>query len=567
LQKPVPAVTTSYPRTQERRRFSADPRTVHTLLALNAANEPGQILNGVTNALAHTMLSDICFLVSGSTFNQIALQPGYDLIREEAISGTILDQAKAPMLAGALQRGKSLTITTNDVQPPDMATICAALGLKEAGSLMFIPLTDAGKPQGGLLFLSPYSNRQWNADDMNFLSLNLGNINSIIKRATQPISAPSTQPVQTEANLSTSALQTELEYLKQDNQILLAELGEYRLSEAKIKPAPTNSDIAALVALQQEAQEQIANLQLENERLQKILASGSYKDLSENNSQVLEQELRRSLQDVATLQNQLAEANTRNLILERENRQIISSGHQDLELITSAIQEIRQPIASINGYTDMLLSDSAGAIGALQRKFLERILSSTERLHSILENLVRVTKNGDGSVETFPQSSIELGAIIDGVISDISTQLREKNLAMQLDMPDEMPQIIADQETVQQIILHLLQNAVTATPKDNTIGLRVRLQKDQENDFLHLQVTDQGGGVRPEDMQRVFARRYRADRPIIQGIGDTGVGLSIVKSLVESQSGRIWIDSTPGQCTTFSILLPLHPTFQNSSMA
>ena len=72
-----------------------------------------------------------------------------------------------------------------------------------------------------------------------------------------------------------------------------------------------------------------------------------------------------------------------------------------------------------------------------------------------------------------------------------------------------------------------------------------------------MQIADQGGGIPKEDLPRVFSRLYRADNPLIQGVGDTGVGLSIVKTLVEAHNGRIWVDTEMGKGSTFSLLIPI----------
>jgi signal transduction histidine kinase len=83
------------------------------------------------------------------------------------------------------------------------------------------------------------------------------------------------------------------------------------------------------------------------------------------------------------------------------------------------------------------------------------------------------------------------------------------------------------------------------------------LQKEADKDFLSIQVTDGGGGIASEDVARVFSRRYRAEHSLIQGVGDTGVGLSIAKALVEAQNGRIWVETDPGAGSTFSLLMPV----------
>jgi two-component system sensor histidine kinase BaeS len=98
------------------------------------------------------------------------------------------------------------------------------------------------------------------------------------------------------------------------------------------------------------------------------------------------------------------------------------------------------------------------------------------------------------------------------------------------------------------------------TPVEGTISLKVHLQPGNNGEpAMLLQVSDTGGGIAAEDLPRVFARRYRADNALIQGVGDTGVGLSIAKTLVDAHQGKIWVESVPGQSSTFSVLLPLSP--------
>jgi signal transduction histidine kinase len=354
-----------------------------------------------------------------------------------------------------------------------------------------------------------------------------------------------------------------MENLRRENQNLLGELSLLRQGTQKLSgptAVPADMDLNGLVALQQEAQEQIAVLQAENERLLSALKKDGISVLSPQEFERMEAELRSTLQEIAVLQNQLAQANAHNMMLEREMQQTSGSvgGNEDHEVITSVVQEIRQPMSSIVGYTDLLLAESVGILGALQRKFLERIRASTERMRTMLDDLIRVTMMGEGPIELLPQP-VELGMIIDGAVADTSAQLREKNIALRVDLPQEMPQINADRDAIQQIVLHLLQNAGAATPPEGTVLLRARMQEDNGSNYLLMQVTDSGGGVQAEDLPRVFTRRYRADLPLIQGLGDTGVGLSIAKALVDAHGGRIWVESTDGEGTTISVLLPTYP--------
>lgn len=545
------------PRAQERRRYSSSARTVRAWLEMNSATEPEKVVAGLAKGIAHTMLSDMCFIVSGPNYGHIVLQSGYDLIREEEIQGTMLEQSQVPTLSNALQRSKALRITNADSQPPDLKTISSALGLKEAGSLMYLPLMAGEKPQGGILFLSPYSNRQWSSDDQNYLSSEIEMIAGIIQHAQQAEGRQASERI-------SETLRAEVESLRQENQRLQIEISQVRQGEQPVLQPAQEMDLSALVALQQEAQDQIANLQAENERLQAALRDQGITVLSPEEFERLEAELRSTLQEIALLQNQLAESNARNMMLEREIHQA-GGVNEDHEVVISIVQEIRQPMSSVIGYTDLLMSETGGILGALQRKFLERIKASTERMHSMLDDLIQVATMGEGTLELLPQA-VELGDIVDGAIAETSAQLREKNIALQVDLPETMPQINADRDAIQQIILHLLQNAGAVTPPEGTIGLRARIQEDDKDDYLLLQVSDTGGGVQPEDLPRVFSRRYRADLPLIEGLGDTGVGLSIAKALVEAHGGRIWVDSVTGKSTTFSVLLPIRQNLVNTTL-
>ena len=230
---------------------------------------------------------------------------------------------------------------------------------------------------------------------------------------------------------------------------------------------------------------------------------------------------------------------------------------EQTETIASISQELRQPMSSIVGYTDLLLGESVGILGALQKKFLERIKASTERMSSLVEDLIQMTVVSSGRSE-LDAERVDLAPIIDEAMSLTMNQLREKNITLRVDLPDKLPQVGADRDAVQQILLHLLKNAGGATPVEGEIALRVSVQEqNKQADYVLLQVADTGGGIPPEELPRVFSRLYRSDNALIQGVGDNGIGLSIVKSLVEAVGGRIWVDTEMEVGSTFSVLLPV----------
>jgi signal transduction histidine kinase len=213
-------------------------------------------------------------------------------------------------------------------------------------------------------------------------------------------------------------------------------------------------------------------------------------------------------------------------------------------------------MSSIIGYTDLLMGESVGILGALQRKFIERIKASTERIGGLVNDLIQTTNLETGRME-FKSQPIDLNIIIDNAMAYTSTQIREKNITLRLDLTNNAPLIQTDRDALQQILIHLLQNATAATHTEGNITLRVHMKDEGETHFLSIQVTDNGGGISTEDIPLVFARRYRAEHSLIQGLGDAGVGLSIAKALVEAQNGRIWVETEVGVGSTFSVLMPV----------
>jgi signal transduction histidine kinase len=231
------------------------------------------------------------------------------------------------------------------------------------------------------------------------------------------------------------------------------------------------------------------------------------------------------------------------------------------EIAVSLIHELRTPMTSITGYTDLLLSESAGILGEMQHQFLQRINANIERMGGLLNDLVKVTAIDAGQISLSPEP-VDLINVIESAIMSLSAQFGERRLAVQMDLPSELPPVHADRDSLYQIALHLLSNACQCSEPGTEIVASARLQEyDSQVDglpnYLLVSVSDTGGGIAPEDQRRVFQRLYRADNPLIAGLGDTGVGLSIAKSLVEAQGGRIWVESEMEVGSTFSFILPL----------
>lgn len=567
----------------EKRAHSADPRAINAWLMLANETSPEHTPQSLARAIAQTMLADMCLIVSKpGRRGEMNIFGGYDLVREEDLPSGGSEQNKMPGVANAIQRNRPLRIDAGVNTTQDLKHLAELIGLKDAGNLLVLPIGIEQKPWGAILLLSPYSNRVWTSEDQSILTSSTNLVLELLNRGAAQKNAQSELD---RAQMDLESMRSMLDQLSLENQKLQTQLTDNQHSRAEkgsgsvISSTPA-ADVEGLLAVQKEMQEMLSTLQAENQRLQTAVDEERLKaalavatpsaaaEASEQAGQEMlhmEMELRLSLQQVAQLQNLLADANMKIVELEKQ-----AAGHVDKqtseerEMITALVQDIRQPMSSIMGYTELILSETVGILGALQRKFVERIRFSTERMRALLDELVRLSILPGMQAEFHP-SFINMNNVLDYALAETSSQMREKKITLRVNLPEELPRINADEDSIQQILVQLMQNATAATPLEGTISLNFQLESIENGQlYLLMQVTDSGGGINSDDLPRVFERRYRAEHPLIQGVGDNGIGLSIAKALVDAHDGRIWVDSIAGEASTFSVLLPIKTNAQSS---
>ncbi len=331
---------------------------------------------------------------------------------------------------------------------------------------------------------------------------------------------------------------------------------------------------ANLAATRRQAQERIAALEAQIEG-----GAGEEADIHKAQVEALEAEIAERATSIEVLETQL-ESTTRamagleqqlNATHEAVGAAISEAGQADShdEVIASIAQELRTPMSSIMGYTELLLRESVGILGSLQRKFLQRVKANTERMGVLLDDLIRITALDMGRLELEPEK-VDVAYAIEEVVMNVANQYREKGLVLRMMIDPRLPPLTADRDVFLQVMGHLLTNAALASPVEGEVQLLVTTRRDYVPaygddmgvDCLYTSVEDAGGGVAPEDQDRVFVRKYRADNPLIEGLGDTGVSLSLAKALIDAHGGRIWLESQEGVGTTFHVLLPLEPPLE-----
>jgi two-component system phosphate regulon sensor histidine kinase PhoR len=220
------------------------------------------------------------------------------------------------------------------------------------------------------------------------------------------------------------------------------------------------------------------------------------------------------------------------------------------DFVANVSHELRTPVSSIKGYAETLLE------GALENKkdakeFAQIIHSNAERLARLIDDLLSLSRieSAKLSLNLKPQ---EVKHIAERVIFELGEQLKEKSLTVSLDIVDDIPKILADENRIAQVLLNLIDNSIKYTSP----GGRILIFASQEGEFVKTDVTDTGIGISEEHIPRLFERFYRVDKARSRELGGTGLGLSIVKHIVQAHGGEVSVQSIEGKGSTFSFTIP-----------
>jgi signal transduction histidine kinase len=231
------------------------------------------------------------------------------------------------------------------------------------------------------------------------------------------------------------------------------------------------------------------------------------------------------------------------------------------EEIAAIVHELRQPMSSIIGYTDFLLSETIGILGVMQRKFLERVQMSTERMNRLVDDLARLTDSQMEEAVQGANSVVSLGQIAQEAAEQIKPLIQSRLVQLRLELGPELPDLALDRRTLGQVLANLLENAGEVTPEGGEITLRARMEgNEQQERYALVQVADQGGGIPAEYIPRLFSRYAGLDGKPIPGVASQTSLLSVTKALVDNLGGRIWVDSVAAMGSTYSLLLPVAPS-------
>lgn len=215
------------------------------------------------------------------------------------------------------------------------------------------------------------------------------------------------------------------------------------------------------------------------------------------------------------------------------------------DFVHTVSHDLRSPLTAIMGYIDLI--DRVGPLNETQQEFVRRVQFSVQNITTLVDDLLNLGKIESGF--DVQREKIYLDQLIRFIVEGFQNQIIEKRFNFQLEVPEAVPPVFANPTQVRQVIENLLDNAFKYTPPGGKISLRIHVEQNQ----IIFQIQDGGIGISPLDLPYIFDKFYRAGN--VGNVLGTGLGLSIVKSIIDNHQGRIWVESSPGDGTTVTVML------------
>jgi PAS domain S-box-containing protein len=222
------------------------------------------------------------------------------------------------------------------------------------------------------------------------------------------------------------------------------------------------------------------------------------------------------------------------------------------EFVSLASHQLRTPLTAINWYTEMLMSGDSGKVTDEQQQYLHEIYNSTKRMVDLVNALLNVSRIDLGTLSIEPEP-VNLVEVAESIISELRPQIEQKKMKIVKDFGDNLPLLDGDPKLVRILFQNLLSNAVKYTPDAGQITVCVA--KDQTN--ILMKFADTGYGIPKKQHDKIFSKLFRADNILAKETEGTGLGLYIVKAIVEQSGGNIRFESEENKGTTFFLTIPL----------
>jgi signal transduction histidine kinase len=225
--------------------------------------------------------------------------------------------------------------------------------------------------------------------------------------------------------------------------------------------------------------------------------------------------------------------------------------------------ELRTPLTSVIGYAEMMSEGLAGPISCDQKDYLTTILGKADQLLGVITAVLDVSSLESGQL-AIERTTLSLSDLVASELATFAPQAGRRGIAIQLEAcPDTV--VVGDRRKIRQVVSSLVSNAVKFTPDRGKVAVALRRgglagpaqpHDDEACPAIQLVVTDSGIGISRDQVAKIFEPFFQVDSSSTRAFGGTGLGLTLAKAYVEAHGGRIWVDTSPGQGSTFMATFP-----------
>jgi signal transduction histidine kinase len=238
--------------------------------------------------------------------------------------------------------------------------------------------------------------------------------------------------------------------------------------------------------------------------------------------------------------------------LQEAGDEAVAANKSKSEFVSVVSHELKLPMTSIKGYSDLMLSGATGPLNENQDKFLNTIRNNVNRMATLVSDLADISRIESGNLRIEPRQ-VPVWDVIDEVVTLTRMQVTQKNQTVTVDIPHELPKAWCDRSRLAQILTNLVSNANKYTPEGGAIVIHAT----REDHMIQIKVEDNGLGMTLEDQQKLFGKFFRSADDKVREAPGTGLGLSITKNLIELQGGKIWFESEYRKGTSFYFTIPI----------
>ncbi|ABE51959.1 PAS domain S-box protein [Methanococcoides burtonii] len=220
------------------------------------------------------------------------------------------------------------------------------------------------------------------------------------------------------------------------------------------------------------------------------------------------------------------------------NEELKSLDQMKDRFLSNVSHELKTPLTSIKGYTELIYDESLGTLSEQQKEVEKTVLRNANRLKRLVDSLLYISRAQSGNVQYLfePVSIVE---IVEMTLQDLKIQIEEKKLAVEKDIPNDIPTINGDRDKLTDMLTNMVDNSIKFTPEGGSLKFTIK----EEDEFIHIVLKDNGIGIPPDMIPMLFQRFYQIDASRTRKYGGTGLGLYICKEIVTAHKGKIWVES------------------------